>query len=194
LLVIKADPNQERCLHAMKFWMQQPGGCMCIDNAVINGIPFPGLPRNVFMVFWDNGRGEVEYYDALSIRTPFTDLTPYLPYVDNFLTAAQHEEQPLNLRQAKAIKNEIIDTLFNCKRQLPVAFDGQDWDGIDESVNGLVRQLIIGSPDAARLMAVVRGIETRRTTLHNARLQKRAAIDALTDVPAVIAFNPVSDW
>jgi len=112
----------------MKFWLQVPS-TMCIDNCVINGLTFPGLPTNVEMVFWDGttDRGEIEYNGAMAIRTPFVDPTPYMAYVNAWILKGQTETPPINLPQAKLIKQDVVETLFNYKRQQPIPVISMGW-------------------------------------------------------------------
>jgi hypothetical protein len=128
----------------MKFWLQIPG-TMAIDNCLISGLTFPGLPPDIYMVNWDGvtNKGELEYKNAMPIRTPFLDPSPYLPYVNAWIIKGQTQTPPINLPQAKTIKQDVVETLFNYKRQLPIAVVTIGWTfaATDEDTTSMNRYL-----------------------------------------------------
>ncbi len=154
----------------MKFWISVPTKTVCIDNEYINNADLSALPSNVLFVNW-NGEtesGELDFNNTARIRVPFTDPTPYFPMLlaclQNIANGTQTAPvgsggaKPLNLSQAQAVMTDFVKTLFNVKRQAPIAFSGTSinatFDADDESVSAMT-QVIAASGDETAIAAGV---------------------------------------
>jgi hypothetical protein len=126
----------------MDFWIRPSSGVVAIDDASISGIDCSSIPSNVQTVFWygakqsgDPSSGEILYNDRVAVREPFTDPSPYLPLINNWMLAAAgrlfgasppHQVVKTSLppqlspAQAIAIKGGLLDALFAVKRQAPL--------------------------------------------------------------------------
>ncbi len=68
--------------------------------------------------------------------------------MDDWLTAAAALDVPLNLAQAKLVKSDVVETLFNLKRQATIIALGNSWACDDESVNGMTRIMTVYNSSA----------------------------------------------
>ncbi len=93
---------------------------MLVDNVNANNMDCSGLPSNLYMAEWREGRGEIETTDAPGLRTTFTDVSPYAVYFQRFMTV-KNTDGALTLAQAQKIQNDLITCLFDDKRQAPYA-------------------------------------------------------------------------
>ena len=129
----------------MRWWIHtDPPSIMSIDNASVQGMDFSGLladKPDLWMVQWIDGKGEIERQDVANdanlngLREAFIDITPYAPYFQQFLQLCPG----LLLDQAKKVQIELINELYNTKRQLPyhyvVAAGDYWWDASDATMN-----------------------------------------------------------
>jgi hypothetical protein len=118
----------------LRFWMVRHVAAMGVDNTNVVGMDYTDLPDNIAMVEWKQGVGEIEYNDRPRLRENFIDVTPYCPFFQQFM-----ERLPrLTLAQAKKIQCDLIDVLFDSKRQMPYAYaiasGNYTWDATDGSV------------------------------------------------------------
>jgi hypothetical protein len=147
----------------MDFWIRPSSGVVAIDDASISGIDCSSIPSNVQTVFWygakqsgDPSSGEILYNDRVAVREPFTDPSPYLPLINNWMLAAAgrlfgasppHQVVKTSLppqlspAQAIAIKGGLLDALFAVKRQAPITFQGQTYDGGDKETSAMANAI-----------------------------------------------------
>jgi hypothetical protein len=122
-----------------QWWICPADGQVVVDDASISDLDVsttPPLPTNVHLVFWHGTHGEILYKQSstASVRQKFLDVTPYVPVFNRWLTAAQNETPPITLAQAKAIKIDLVDSLYNMKRQATIMYISNPWDADDDSV------------------------------------------------------------
>lgn len=127
----------------MNFELVKPDAWMSVDNAAVVGMTFVGLPSNIYIAQWREGRGEVEYSDQpAGLRTSFADVVPYVPAVEEFMTRMPD----MTLAQAKKIKIDLIRTIYDSKRQLPYAYaidaTPYTWGATDGEVAAMSLQVI----------------------------------------------------
>jgi hypothetical protein len=118
----------------LRFWMVRHVGAMSVDNTNVTGMDFTDLPANVSVVEWKSGVGEMEYDDRPRLRENFIDVTPFCPFFQQFMTLLPG----ITLGQAKKLQCDLIDVLFDSKRQMPYAYaiaaGNYTWDATDGSV------------------------------------------------------------
>src|SRR5215467_15344341 len=124
------------------WWILPSQGRVTVDDATLTGIDCSSIPADIYLVRWwgDKGKGEILYnHDAqFPVREKFTDLTPYVPLFNEWMSIAESESPPISLSQAKSVKADMIDALFNTKRQAPfhypVAAGDYYWDASDATM------------------------------------------------------------
>jgi hypothetical protein len=144
-----------------QWWICPSDGQVTIDDASISGLNTSPVASNVFLLFWHGDHGEImRKQDAtMPVREKFIDPTPYLPIFDRFLLAGENETPPLTLAQAKRIKQSLLESLFNMKRQ-------QSYNGIAQTDTFQVAA--IGSLTSAGVVdAVNAAIDTLNANLAN---------------------------
>jgi hypothetical protein len=124
----------------VRWWLNTDHKAFAVDNSSVSGgMDFSALPADVWMVQWIDGRGEIEHQTAdgenlNGLRESFIDVIPYAPYFKQFLSLLPG----LTLDQAKKIQIELINTIFDSKRQMPfhyvVATGDFWWDASDTSM------------------------------------------------------------
>lgn len=122
---------------------------MSIDNQPL-AIDTSPLVANIEIVAYDcsRGSGNLEYNNSLRVLSPFTDVMPYAPFVNAWITAAAAIiGMTITLAQAKTVKLGLVDGIFNSKRQLPISYAGQTWDASDQALAGM--QAAVNSWDIA---------------------------------------------
>src|SRR5262245_66685290 len=82
---------------------------------------FSALPSDVWMIQWTEGKGEIERQTAggknlNGLREEFHDITPYAPLFQQFM----HLLPGLTLGQAKKVQCDLIQSLYDLKRQAPL--------------------------------------------------------------------------
>jgi hypothetical protein len=148
----------------MRWWLNTDNKAFSVDNAFVrDGMDFSTLPPNLWMIHWIDGKGEIEYQDLSQtnpngvpgvnlngLRENFTDVTPYAKFFQQFLTLLQ--AQGLTLTQAQKVQTDLIQTLYDSKRQLPfpytVAAGDFTWPADDGSIATMSLQTmpsVIGS-------------------------------------------------
>ena len=133
----------------MDFVVARSEGIVSIDNQPLV-IDTSLLASNVALVAYDctAGSGKIEYNDRLRLLESFIDVTPYVSFVNAWLTqAALITTTPLTLSLAQSIKLSLVDGIFNSKRQLPITALGNTWDASDQSLMNM--QAAIASWDVA---------------------------------------------
>jgi hypothetical protein len=135
-----------KIIQGFTWWLVPSVQVMCVDNVNATELDFTGLPANLYMAIWREGRGEVETTDAPGLRTNFTDVTPYTSYFQKFMTA-KNTDGALTLAQAKKIQSDLVTCLFDDKRQVPYAFTpaggtSQNWSANDTDVAAMSLEAI----------------------------------------------------
>jgi hypothetical protein len=140
-------------MSGFNWWLVAPAQTMGVDNANASPINVSALPATTRMVQWREGRGEIELTTGPPLRTTFTDPTPYASFFQQFLTLLT--PSGLTLAQAQKVQNDLVDCIYDSKRQLPFSFNvaaapgTEIWSASDEDVlamcNEVVPQLASGS-------------------------------------------------
>jgi hypothetical protein len=120
----------------MRFVIIRSESMIVIDNADLH-LDCSSLPANVEIVVYQEIEGKVEYNDRPSVRTRFTDPSPYQTLLNSWMTAAAALAPPLQLDQAKQIKIDLVEAIFHHKRRLPFISGPWQYDARDESVANL---------------------------------------------------------
>jgi hypothetical protein len=124
----------------VRWWLQTNVRQFSIDNALATDMDFSMLPRDLWMIHWIEGRGEIEYQtpdkrNLNGLREKFTDVEPYVPLFKQFLRKMQ--AQDLLPEQARGIQSDLVRQLYESKRQAPFhrRVAGVDlWDARDEAL------------------------------------------------------------
>jgi hypothetical protein len=126
----------------VRWWLNTDEPCIfSVDNASVSGMNFSILTPDIWMVQWTEGKGEIERQTAdgknlNGLREPFIDVTPYAPLFQQFLTLMQ--AKALLLPQAKKVQIDLINLIFDSKRQAPfhypVAAGDYYWDATDATL------------------------------------------------------------
>ena len=129
----------------MRFLIVPAQQMVCIDNAFATPIE-SSLPSNIALVLWDNGKGFIERNDAAAIRENFSNPAPYKSYIDAAITIFADADPPISLTHAKSIKSDLVNDLFNAKRQAPITIDfgggeTHTWDATDAAVAAMTAAL-----------------------------------------------------
>lgn len=123
----------------MRWWLNTDHKAFSVDNASVKGMDFSTLDPAIWMVQWQDGRGEIEHQvdqdtNDNGLRENFIDVTPYAPFFQQFLAKCPR----LTLTQAKKVQIDLIRQLFESKRQAPfhypVAAGDYWWDATDETL------------------------------------------------------------
>jgi hypothetical protein len=146
----------------MRWWLNTDNKAFSVDNAFVpGGMDFSSLPRDLWMVHWIDGKGEIEYQDPDGVnpngvpgvnlnglREKFYDVTPYVPFFQQFLELLPD----VTLDQAQRVQVDLIKLLFESKRQLPlsqtVSGTSYWWPADDSSITAMncaVTPKLIGS-------------------------------------------------
>lgn len=117
----------------MKFWICPKDSQVVIYDASISGIDCTAIPTNVYLVQWHGEDGDrlLKHSDTLPVRERFYDPSQYLPQINRWILAAQNEAPPITLAQAKKIKQDFLEILFNLKRQDNIAASGTVYNATD---------------------------------------------------------------
>jgi hypothetical protein len=115
----------------------------------------------------------------------------------------------LILPQARKIQIELVEAIYDHRRELPIEVDGRAWPADDGSVGVLAARLLgIGTNfkwtpvDEARSIGLARAeaaviaakIAERQQVLYGIRSAKIAAIRALTKIADVIGYDVTTEW
>jgi hypothetical protein len=119
------------------WWICPWDNQVCIDDASIKGIDCSSIPANVYLIWWNGEDGEILYNDRPGIREPFTDVSPYIPLFNQWMLKAQTATKPISLAQARQVKSKLTDGLFSDKRQKPITYMGQSFEGGDEATSAI---------------------------------------------------------
>jgi hypothetical protein len=124
----------------VRWWLNTDHKQFSVDNAAVRGMDFSALDPSVWMVQWIDGKGEIERQtvngeNENGLRERFIDVTPFAPYFQEFL-----ERLPdVTLPQAKKVQIDLINEIYNAKRQAPfhypVAAGDYWWDASDASAS-----------------------------------------------------------
>jgi hypothetical protein len=121
------------------FVVARSEGIVAIDNQPL-AVDTSPLATNIELIAYDctNGSGKIEYNDRLRLLDTFIDVTPYVRFVNAWLSqAALITTTPLTLPLAKNIKLALVDGIFNSKRQLPITTLGRTWEATDQALMGM---------------------------------------------------------
>jgi hypothetical protein len=115
----------------------------------------------------------------------------------------------LTLPQARKIQIELIEAIYDHRRELPIEVDGRDWPADDGSVGVMAARLLgagshfkwtpvdeVHSIEMTRFeVAIIAArIAERQQVLYVARSAKIAAIRAMTEVTDVIDYDVTTGW
>jgi hypothetical protein len=150
-------------------------GLLAIDNQPLN-IDMSSMPKNISIIAYNcsNGVGQVEYNDRLKLFDWFGDVSPYIQFLNKWLTvAAALTATPLTLPQSKYVQIGLVDALYNSKRQAPIAALGYNWDASDPAVAAMQAALaswdVVAAASAAdaALAQSVNGMTIDTQTVQN---------------------------
>ena len=145
----------------MKFTIANAQGAMSIDNLRLL-ISTSALASNIEFVTWGGNSGFIWFNDRAGVNAELTDPSPYQPFVNLWLTAAETATPALTLAQAQQIKSDFVDAIFTTKRQSPIAFTVSagafSWDCSDESVTQM--SLALGSATTSQTGSLVSSTNT----------------------------------
>jgi len=160
----------------VRWWLNTDHKAFGLDNASVQGLDFSALDPDIWMVQWTDGRGEIERQDIDAnenlngLRENFIDVMPYAPLFRQFLQLTPD----LSLEQAKKIQIELVNTIFDSKRQMPfhyaVAAGDYWWDASDASMGA----------------ATIPSIQNINTSLNNTIAQVNAILNHLNSVISLI--------
>jgi hypothetical protein len=139
----------------LRFWMVRHIGAMSVDNTNVIGMDYANLPPHVAIVQWQAGVGEIEYDDRPRLRENFVDVTPYCPFLQQFMNRLVG----ITVTQAKKIQCDLIDVLYESKRQMPyhyvIAAGDYTWDATDDVVAAMsiatipsIISILVGTSDS----------------------------------------------
>lgn len=158
----------------MRWWLNTDHKRFSVDNAVVSGLDFSALDPDIWMVQWIDGKGEIERQDTGTdenlngLREPFVDVTPYAPLFQQFLTLCPL----LTLPQAKKVQIDLINAIFDGKRQLPfhypVAAGDYWWDASDATMGASTSAALQNT--TAKLNEVISRLNALVNALLNAQL------------------------
>jgi hypothetical protein len=134
----------EQARARLRFWMIRHIAAMGIDNTNVMGMDYAALPPGVAIVEWKAGVGEIEYDDRPRLRENFVDVTPYCPFLQQFMTRLTG----ITLDQAKRLQKNLIDVLYDSKRQMnfhyAVAAGDYWWEATDNAMTTMSNAVIPG--------------------------------------------------
>lgn len=124
----------------MRWWIIRDPVRMSVDNDAVANIDLSDFPPELWMVEWREGRGETQpdanEPGANGLRRNFIDVTPWVHYFPRFMRALPY----LTIDQAKKIQIDLINELYESKRQAPfhypVAAGDYWWDASDGTMFG----------------------------------------------------------
>jgi hypothetical protein len=166
-------------------------GIISIDNQPL-AVDTSLVPSNVSVVIYDctAGAGNMEYNDRLRLLEPFIDVTPYVSFVNAWLTAAINQ---ITLAQAKLVKIGLIEGIFNSKRQLPITVLGYTWDATDQSLLGM--QAAITAWDVASAVTTAdatfsANVNAMTVVTPSTPAAANAVTPATSSIPNILLVNP----
>jgi hypothetical protein len=156
-----------------------PPVIMSVDNASVAGMDFTELladDPDLYHIMWRDGRGELERQDLETggnlngLRETFIDIIPYAPLFQQFLTKLKAKN--LLLPQAKKVQIDLINQVFESKRQAPfhypVAAGDYWWDASDETMGASTNAALQNT--IAKLNEVISRLNALVTSLLNGQL------------------------
>lgn len=185
----------------MRWWLNTDHKSFSVDNAAVRDMDFSSLDPSIWMVQWIDGKGEIERQTAdgdneNGLREAFYDVTPYADFFDQFL-----QKLPLlTLPQAQKVKIDLINLIFDSKRQLPfhypVASGDYWWNASDDtmgaSTNAALQNTITKVNElVSRLNALVNSLLNGQLVAEiNANVVSGANANVVAGVNAAItAYN-----
>jgi hypothetical protein len=121
----------------MRWWMVRHAEAMGVDNTSLVDMDYSTLPADISIVEWTNGQGEIQRFGQSALRDNFTDITPYLPFFRQFMGLLEN----LTLHQARKLQSDIINELYDAKRQAPYTYQVSagnfSWDTADGTMANL---------------------------------------------------------
>jgi hypothetical protein len=128
----------------MRFVIMRDDNAMSIDNARLD-MDCSALASNLALVAYVESEGKLQYNDRPGQLTAFTDPAPYQPFINSWITASAADTPPLQLAQAKQIKKDLVDAIYNHKRRLPYVYNAKTYDASDESVMYMTAASSVGT-------------------------------------------------
>jgi len=128
----------------MQFWIVAWDKIIGVDNVAVSEVDITPLPPNVNYFHFKTDCGEIHYDDRPSLPERILDPTPYIWIVDQFIAKLSVEVPPITLDQAKMVKNDLNDALYNAKRQATIVYLDDLWAATDEEILALTTAFSIG--------------------------------------------------
>lgn len=125
----------------MRFFISRASNLVAIDNVALK-MDCSALPSNIRYVIWnESNSGFVEYNTGIALRVPFSDPSPYLGVIAEWLNIQAIATPALTLAQAQSLQAAFVEILFAVKRQLPlpcaVGAGSFTWDASDQGIAAL---------------------------------------------------------
>jgi len=129
----------------MRFIIDTKTSVMSIDNAVAYNINTAGLSNTIYYVVWNSKNyiqpGQIQYYNSTAVRSSFSDPSPYQSYVNQWMNYTANVSPALSVSQAQMLKNDLISSIYDYKRQAPIGYGGNTWDASDRFVSAMTMSL-----------------------------------------------------
>jgi hypothetical protein len=116
---------------------------MSVDNAALELDSTPWVPINVEIVAWNETKGFREYNDRPRVTEAIDDLENYQAPINAWINVASQVSPQLTLAQAKQIKSDFVEALFNVKRRRPFVYSYW-FEATDEAVNHMSALVAMG--------------------------------------------------
>src|SRR5215831_16602835 len=124
-----------------------PGmGLMSVDNETVM-LDASALDPNISIVTWAGNRGLIQYNDRPEVRRPVTDIAPYQPWVNRFMRVVADGDPELTLDQAKQLKIDLVEALYDNKREVPFIHAGREYECSDEAIAYMSSALAVVTND-----------------------------------------------
>jgi len=131
-----------------------PGmGLMSVDNETVMLNTSRFKPPNASIVTWAGNRGLIQYNDRPEVRKPVTDISPYQSWVDRFMTVVADADPPLNLEQAKQLKIDMVEALYDDNRKKPFIYLSNEYECTDEAIAYMGAALAVVTGDGSTGLA-----------------------------------------
>jgi hypothetical protein len=145
----------------MRFDINRADNYMFVDD-IYADMDTSALATNIVRVQWRETVGYI-YLTTATLQQKITDPSPYQSFLNTWATARLTATPPLALAEAQQIKLELIDYLYDIKRQAPYAYTvaagAYHWEATDGALANMT---------AAAIPAVVGGTSSGSSSLVSA--------------------------
>src|SRR5215471_5701964 len=134
------------------FMVSPPNGIMSIGNAQLKLTPselvdlLPPTAADAAILAWrSDGTGIIERENGLRVLEEVKDLGQYQPLINAWIEAAAKLPEPLTVPQARQIKIDMVDGIYEEKRVEPLPHGTYLYDAADEAVTAMTAALSSGA-------------------------------------------------